>query len=112
MAAAKVVWFLGLQSGIIGPTLGGMAELVGQTSGTALAAQFSFRSAGFLYTDALWHARVDESSVQSDDEPQQNAGAEPAEAFKGGKKGVAPCVISFCFLVRVLVLFLIRFPSG
>ena len=48
MAAAKVVWFLGLQSGIIGPTLGGMAELVGQASGTALAAQFSFRSAGFL----------------------------------------------------------------
>jgi hypothetical protein len=42
------IWFLGLQSGIIGPTLAGVATQLGEASGTALAAQFSFRSAGFL----------------------------------------------------------------
>ena len=43
-----VVWFLGLQSGIVGPTLGGMAELLGEGSGTALAPMFTFRACGFL----------------------------------------------------------------
>ena len=42
------IWFLGLQSGIIGPTLAGVADQLGEASGTALAAQFSFRSGGFL----------------------------------------------------------------
>ena len=30
-----VVWFLGMQSGIVGPTLGGIAALLGEESGTA-----------------------------------------------------------------------------
>ena len=43
-----VVWFLGLQSGLIGPTLGGIAALLGEESGAALAPQFTCRAGGFL----------------------------------------------------------------
>eukprot|EP01048_Picozoa_sp_COSAG05_P016769 COSAG05_NODE_2203_length_3404_cov_4.906203_2_plen_480_part_00 len=42
------IWFLGLQSGIIGPSLGALATQVGEGAATALAPQFFFRSAGFL----------------------------------------------------------------
>lgn len=42
------IWFLGLQSGIIGPSLGAMAATVNAGAATALAPQFLFRSAGFL----------------------------------------------------------------
>jgi fucose permease len=42
------IWFLGLQSGIIGPSLGALATRVGAGAATALAPQFFFRSAGFL----------------------------------------------------------------
>ena len=42
------IWFLGLQSGIVGPSLGALATLVGEDAATALAPQFFFRSAGFL----------------------------------------------------------------
>jgi fucose permease len=43
-----VVWFLGLQSGLVGPTLGGIAEVLGEESGTALAPMFTCRAVGFL----------------------------------------------------------------
>ena len=47
------IWFLGLQSGIIGPSLGALATLVGEEGATALAPQFFFRSIGFLFGTLL-----------------------------------------------------------
>eukprot|EP01047_Picozoa_sp_COSAG01_P026624 COSAG01_NODE_1721_length_9391_cov_5.427249_14_plen_85_part_00 len=42
-----VIWFLGLQSGIIGPSLGELAALVGKPDATALAPQVRARVCGW-----------------------------------------------------------------
>jgi fucose permease len=43
-----VVWFLGLQSGLVGPTLGGIAAQLDESSATALSPMFTCRAVGFL----------------------------------------------------------------
>ena len=72
------ICFLGLQSGIIGPTLAGVATQLGEASGTALAAQFSFRSGGFLLGTLSVGVMFEASTKQHSTVATAAAGKQPS----------------------------------
>ena len=64
IAYYAVVWFLGLQSGLVGPTLGGLATQLGESSATALSPMFTCRAVGFLSGTLLVGVVFDTSARQ------------------------------------------------